>query len=90
MTAQPALMPELAAEPVPRVKVLLPLPAGNGYDYAVPEGMDVSPGDFVVVPLGPRKVIGVAWTDPADGGVDDAKLKAGRSGAWPPRRSAPP
>ena len=76
MTARPALLPETAAPPVPRVKVLLPLPAGNGYDYAVPEGMDVAPGDFVVVPLGPRKVIGVAWADGADGAVDDAKLKA--------------
>lgn len=66
------------AEPVAmvRVKVLLPLPAGNGYDYAVPAGMDVGPGDFVTVPLGPRKVIGVAWHDVADGTVDDAKLKA--------------
>ncbi|MBB4658335.1 primosomal protein N' [Parvularcula dongshanensis] len=64
-----------APEPKVRVKVLLPLPAGNGYDYAVPDGMIVGPGDFVVVPLGPRKVIGVAWGDEADGSVPDAKLK---------------
>ena len=72
--SQPA--PAFEAAPIPRVKVLLPLPAGDGYDYAVPDGIDVSPGDFVVVPLGPRKVIGVAWTDAADGAVGDAKLKA--------------
>src|SRR5579872_4513602 len=30
-------------------------------DYRVPEGMHVEPGSVVVVPLGPRQLIGVAW-----------------------------
>ncbi|WP_332871494.1 primosomal protein N' [Parvularcula mediterranea] len=59
-----------------RVKVLLPMPAGDGYDYAVPEGMELSPGDIVTVPLGPRQVTGVVWTDASDPNVPDAKLKA--------------
>ena len=77
---QTAPLFEAEAPPVPRVKVLLPLPAGNGYDYAVPEGLAADPGDFVVVPLGPRKVSGVVWHDApqgeGEGGVPDAKLKA--------------
>jgi hypothetical protein len=33
MGARPAsLFPETAPEPVPRVRVVLPLPTGNGYD----------------------------------------------------------
>ena len=65
----------LADAPASRAKVLLPLPAGNGYDYGVPDGLDVQAGDFVVVPLGPRKVIGVVWHEPAEGTVADAKIK---------------
>ena len=61
---------------IPRVKVLLPLPAGDGYDYAVPDGMELVPGDFVTVPLGPRQVTGVVWLDASDPSVPDTKLKA--------------
>lgn len=68
------LLPD--APPAPRVKVLLPLPAGNGYDYQVPEGLDLQPGDFVTVPLGPRQVTGVVWHDAPDESVPDTKLKA--------------
>ncbi|MEI7610017.1 MAG: hypothetical protein WCJ64_21755, partial [Rhodospirillaceae bacterium] len=44
-----------------RVAVLLPLPLQGPYDYRVPEGMDLNPGDYVEVPLGPRRVAGVVW-----------------------------
>ena len=57
-----------------RAKVLLPLPAGSGYDYRIPAGMAVSPGDFVRVPLGPRQMTGVVWGE-ADGAVPDDRLK---------------
>src|SRR5438876_2526798 len=57
-----------------RVSVLLPLPLGGAYDYRLPDDMDLSPGDFVVVPLGTREVIGVVW-DAELGEVADAKLK---------------
>lgn len=57
-----------------RCGVLLPVPLGQVYDYRVPEGLFLSPGDFVRVPLGPRKLSGVVWG--ADqGDVDERKLK---------------
>lgn len=43
------------------VAVLLPIPPGRLYRYQVPEGMTVSAGAWVVVPLGKRQVTGVVW-----------------------------
>jgi len=57
-----------------RVSVLLPLPLGGAYDYRLPEEVALAPGDFVVVPLGSREVIGVVW-DSELGEIADAKLK---------------
>jgi primosomal protein N' (replication factor Y) len=63
---------EIAPAPVlPTVRVLLPLALPGAYDYLVPDDLDVVPGDFVRVPLGPREVIGVVW-DPLP---DDANAK---------------
>ncbi len=60
------------------VTVLLPLPVrgsgGRGYTYGVPDHLSVAPGDFVVVPLGVRKVVGVLWDSPP-GEVAAEKLK---------------
>jgi len=42
-------------------------------DYRAPEG-GCGTGDFVEVPLGPRRVLGVVW-GPASGGFDPAKLR---------------
>jgi primosomal protein N' (replication factor Y) len=39
--------------------VLLPLPLPEAFDYAEPEGMELVPGQLVVVPLGPNRVQGV-------------------------------
>ncbi|HLW27087.1 MAG TPA: hypothetical protein VKY54_05100, partial [Kiloniellales bacterium] len=39
---------------IQRVKVLLPLPLDALYDYQVPAGMTLAPGDLVEVPLGKR------------------------------------
>jgi len=58
-----------------RCGVLLPVPLGQVYDYRVPGDMVLCPGDFVRVPLGPRKLIGVVWGAGA-GDVVDAKLKS--------------
>ncbi len=44
-----------------RVSVLIPLALFTAYDYAVPDGLDLAPGDFVAVPLGRRTVMGVVW-----------------------------
>ena len=61
--------------PGDRCGVLLPVPLGQVYDYRVPEGISLRPGDFVRVPLGPRKLIGVVWGEGA-GDVADSKLRA--------------
>jgi len=62
--------------PKPRLPVLLPLPLAAGtYDYRVPTGMRVRPGDLVQVPLGGRPVIGVAWDGEADASLAERRLK---------------
>jgi primosomal protein N' (replication factor Y) len=43
------------------VSVLLPQPLPEPFDYLLPEGLEAGPGSFVVVPLGPREMIGVVW-----------------------------
>ena len=57
------------------VAVLIPLGLPGPYDYAVPSDMNLQPGDFVRVPLGPRRVNGVVW-GPALGDTPQAKLKS--------------
>src|SRR5436190_9926923 len=69
------LRPESVENAVPRtVRVLLPLPLADAYDYSVPEGLDVAPGRFVVVPLGRRETLGVVWGG-GTGEVPAAKLR---------------
>jgi primosomal protein N' (replication factor Y) len=55
--------------------VLLPLPFANVYDYVVPDGLALAPGDCVHVPLGPRRVSGIVWGDGA-GDVAADKLRS--------------
>jgi primosomal protein N' (replication factor Y) len=62
------------AERPRRVAVLLPLPLSGAYDYLVPDGLEVAVGDFVAVPLGPRRVAGVVWGEASDE-VPSARLK---------------
>ena len=62
----------------PRVKVLLPLPLADAYDYGVPENLCLAPGDFVEVPLGNRRATGVVWAlveDGAESAISDDRLK---------------
>ena len=65
------------AVPVPSsvMSILVPFPVDKAYDYIVPDGMDLKPGDYVCVPLGGREVPAVVWGDPA-GDVNPKKLKA--------------
>jgi primosomal protein N' (replication factor Y) len=56
------------------VRVLLPLPLADAYDYSVPEGFDVAVGQFVIVPLGKRECLGVVWGE-GTGEVAVAKLR---------------
>ncbi len=62
------------AEIEDRTSVLLPLPLAGAYDYRVPPGLDLKPGDFVIVPLGRRELTGVVW-GPAGNQVSSEKLK---------------
>ncbi len=55
------------------VAVLTTEPLGPFLDYRAPEG-GCGTGDFVEVPLGPRKVLGVVW-GPGEGNFDPAKLR---------------
>ena len=67
--------PEPVENTLPRtVKVLLPLPLADAYDYRVPDGMAVVPGHFVVVPLGKREMVGVVWGE-GSGEVAPEKLR---------------
>ncbi len=68
----------ISSGPKPRVKVLLPLPLADAYDYGVPEALELAPGDFVKVPLGPRQAIGVVWgkvPQGAESSVSEDRLK---------------
>lgn len=53
--------------------VLTTEPLGRVLDYRAPEG-GCGTGDFVEVPLGPRRVLGVVW-GPGAGGWDPAKVR---------------
>ncbi|ARE39924.1 Helicase PriA essential for oriC/DnaA-independent DNA replication [Rhodovulum sp. P5] len=57
-----------------RVGVLTTQPLGKPLDYLAPAG-GCGIGDFVEVPLGPRRVVGVVW-GPGEGDFDAAKLRA--------------
>ena len=67
-----AAVPSLFA-PARAVAVLLPLPLAGSYDYAVPDGLQVAPGDVVLVPLGSREVWGVVWGEAE--GIEARRLK---------------
>lgn len=68
------------------VGVLTTEPLGRMLDYRAPEG-GCGTGDFVEVPLGPRRVLGVVW-GPGAGGFDPARIReAGRVLDAPPMRA---
>jgi len=79
MTSLGARSAAATSEAAERISILLPLPLAGAYDYALPEEMRVAPGDFVVVPLGARLVIGVAWdnslADTAAAAVSPERLR---------------
>jgi primosomal protein N' (replication factor Y) len=62
-----------------RVPVLLPVALDQTYDYRLPDGIEVAPGLFVLVPFGAQTRIGVIWDGAVGEGdrpVPDKKLKA--------------
>src|SRR5262245_24473141 len=80
MTSVRASSPEPIRDVTSRVPVLLPLPLSGAYDYAVPEGLVLAPGDYVTVPLGSRRVIGCVWDGPGGqsgaAAIAEARLRA--------------
>ena len=52
---------------------MLPLALPAPYDYLVPEGTRVEPGQFVIAPLGPVEYLGVVWSRPEGEGPPDIK-----------------
>ncbi|MFG1393947.1 primosomal protein N' [Xanthobacter agilis] len=71
----------------PTVDILLPLGLDTPYSYLLPEGMRLSPGDLVQVPLGSRLMMGCVWPRAAGAGavLDAKKLKAVKTKlAYPP------
>ncbi len=56
------------------LRILLPMPVGQGYDYLVPIGMEAPFGAFVTVPLGRKESEGVVWAE-GSGEVPENKLK---------------
>ncbi len=63
-------LPVPADRPGAVVDVLIPVAVDQAYSYRVPEGLVLSPGDVVSVPLGTRQTHGVVWevSHPASGG----------------------
>lgn len=61
-----------------RVPVVMPVALDQTYDYFVPEGVEVAPGAFVLVPFGPQSRIGIVWdeTRGEQKPVNPAKMKA--------------
>lgn len=47
------------------VDVLVPVALNQTYSYRVPRGMELTPGDVISVPLGPREVVAVVWAENA-------------------------
>ncbi len=58
-----------------RLTVLLPYPFDRPFDYLVPEGMALAPGDIVQAPLGGRLAVGVVWDDPPNFALPAKRLK---------------
>lgn len=66
-----------------RASVLFPMPLPEPFDYAVPEGVSVRPGDHVLAPLGSRTAPGVVWAVGEDDGSRTLKTLDGLRGGPP-------
>ena len=61
--------------PGARLRVLLPLPLADAYDYRAPASGAPPPGSFVTVPLGGRQATGVVWDGPPDPSLPESRLR---------------
>jgi primosomal protein N' (replication factor Y) len=59
-----------------QISVLLPIPLGQCYDYTIPNTIkELTTGDFVEVPFGPRTLTGVVWGKQSNDAFDKKKIK---------------
>lgn len=59
-----------------RLRILLPLPLAEPFDYACPEDIALpAAGSFVRVPFSNRTMIGVVWDDGRESSLEDSKIK---------------
>ena len=60
-----------------RVRVVLLTQVIGPLDYRLPAGMAAEAGSIVIVPLGPRKLLGVVWDDDAfsDEAIEEHRLR---------------
>ncbi|MDD5587187.1 MAG: primosomal protein N' [Alphaproteobacteria bacterium] len=58
----------------PILRILVPLPVAEGFDYLAPEGVPAL-GSLVEVPVGSKKMIGAVWGK-GDGSIPHSKLKS--------------
>lgn len=75
MTSRSATPSPLHALALQTVRVLLPAPLPEAYDYKIEDGARPADGSFVEVPFGGRSMIGIVWGDGL-GLVASAKLKS--------------
>src|SRR5205085_9167851 len=70
------------------VDIVVPVALDRAYSYRVPEGMEVSPGDIVGVPLGTREAMAVVWADNAnpDPRLHNRLKDVSEKLDWPPLR----
>src|ERR1700704_231511 len=57
------------------VRIALDVPLARLFDYAVPEGLQVAPGDRVIVPFGARQRLGVVIEVGAASALPASRLK---------------
>jgi primosomal protein N' (replication factor Y) (superfamily II helicase) len=60
-----------------RVRIVLLTQVIGPLDYRLPDWMEAGPGSVVVVPLGPRKLVGIIWDDGFFGeeAIDESRLR---------------
>jgi primosomal protein N' (replication factor Y) len=60
-----------------RVRVVLLTQVIGPLDYRLPAGMDAVAGSIVIVPLGPRKLLGVVWDEGSfgDEAIEEHRLR---------------
>ncbi|CAM5208690.1 primosomal protein N' family DNA-binding protein [Alishewanella longhuensis] len=61
---------------MPVIRVALPVPLRQHFDYLLPDNIQVSQGCRVRVPFGKRELVGVVWQLAPDSPYEQTQLKA--------------